>query len=184
MSADPTPLLSIATLLLTAAAAVYDLRTGLIPNRLVASAAAALLCARLLPPALSGGGGAALAALAQGALGAVATACVPLLLYRTGGIGGGDVKLLAVVGLALGPLAGLTVELYAFALLLLYAPARLLYQGTLLRTLAASTSLLVRPFVPAARRRPRPSAALTSFRFGPAIFLATAVFVVWHGALA
>lgn len=173
MSSEPSLLLLVAALLLTAAAAYRDLRTALIPNRLVAAFAVVLLSVRLWQGAAAAGGEGVLRALAAGVLGALATAAVPLVLYRFGGIGGGDVKLLAALGIALGPLYGIETELYAFAVMLLYAPVRLCYEGTLLRTLGASTALLMRPFMPAARRVAPAERPLTSFRFAPAVFVAT-----------
>jgi prepilin peptidase CpaA len=173
MSLEPTqPLLAVAVAL-TAAAGYRDLRSGLIPNRLLAIGAGVLLALRVVLGALAGGGYAALVSVGVGVLGTVAAGLVPLLLYRLQGIGGGDVKLLATLGFALGPIAGLEAELYAFAAVLLYAPARLLYEGTLLRTLGASGQLLLRPFMPALRRSTSPSSNLASFRFGPAVFLGT-----------
>lgn len=158
---------------LTAAAALWDLRTGLIPNRLVAAGA---LGALLLHLALAAPGGPAAIgrALLLLALGMALVSLVPVLLYRMEGIGGGDVKLLAVVGAALGPYVGLAAELYAFAFVVLYAPARLLWEGKLIQTLRTTALLLVRPFIPR-QRRPAlaPAAELTSFRFGPAIFAGT-----------
>jgi len=180
MSSEPSPLLLVTALLLTAAAGYCDLRTALIPNRLIAIGAGVVLCARVLPVAAAGSWQGVLWALAAGVLGLLATALVPLLLYRFGGIGGGDVKLLGTLGLALGPLYGVEAELYAFALTLLYAPLRLSYEGTLLRTLTASTAMLVRPFMPAARRAAPAGQALTSFRFAPAIFLATLLTAALH----
>ena len=176
MIADPTPPLLAAAVLLTAAAGYCDLRSGLIPNRLLALAAPALLAWRLALAALAGGSTALLAGLLSALVGVLAAGLVPLLLFRAGGMGGGDVKLLATLGLALGPIAALEAQLYAFALLLLYAPARLLYEGTLLRTLAASGALLLRPFVPASKRAASAGAG-ASFRFAPALFVATSLCV-------
>jgi len=176
MSLEPAATLLALAVVMTAVAAYCDLRTGLIPNRVLAVAAAGLLIARALQGALVGGVEGALISLGAGVIGGLLAAMVPLLLYRFGGIGGGDVKLLAALGFALGPFAALEAELYSFALLLLYAPARLLYEGTLMRTLSASGALLLRPFMPEARKRPLSGAALTSFRFGPAVFIATLIY--------
>jgi prepilin peptidase CpaA len=158
---------------LTGAAAIWDLRTGLIPNRLVAAGAIAtivLTVAIAVPRGFAAVGGAFISMIA----GLVLVSLIPMLLYRLDGIGGGDVKLLAVVGAALGPYLGVEAELYAFMVVVLYAPARLLWEGRLLRTLRTSGLLLVRPLVPR-HRRPEPARVedLTAFRFGPAIFVGT-----------
>ena len=105
-------------------------------------------------------------------VGVLGCSAVPLLLYRVRAMGGGDVKLLACLGVWAGPILGLQVELYAFVLAALYAPARLAYQGDLLRLLGNSAALLKNPFLPPARRKEVPQALLTELRFGPAVFVA------------
>jgi prepilin peptidase CpaA len=163
---------------LTGAAAIWDLRTGLIPNRLVAAGAIATIVLTVLVAAPRGSvaiGGALLSMLA----GLVLVSLVPLLLYRMDGIGGGDVKLLAVVGAALGPYLGIEAEMYAFACVVLYAPARLVFEGKLIKSLRMSGMLLIRPLVPRHRRsEPTKVEELTAFRFGPAIFAGTLAVVV------
>jgi len=166
--------------LFTLAAAIVDFRTGHIPNRLTLFGACAgvglhvyvhlalLMQNASLAERL-------LAACSNVALGAVVCGLVPLLLYRTGGMGGGDVKLLGTVGATCGPMLGLEIELYAFVLAALYAPARLAYQGQLLRGLSNSVMLLANPVLPKARRRQVPAELLSSVRFGPAVFVAALV---------
>jgi Flp pilus assembly protein protease CpaA len=155
--------------LLTAVAAIWDLRTGEIPNRLIAIGAG--LCGLAL---MVSGSGNVLATLLSMLLGVTLVALVPFLLFRAGGIGGGDVKLLALVGLALGPALGLQTELYAFVAALLYAPLRLIWDGKLVHALKTMGVLLVRPFLPAHRKpAPVPPEELTVLRFGPAIFVGT-----------
>ena len=170
---EPTFWPLLLAVVLTGAAAIWDLRTGLIPNHLVGAGAIATIVLSLAiaaPRGLPGVGGALVSMLA----GSVLVSIVPLLLYGMDGIGGGDVKLLAVVGAGLGPYLGIEAELYAFMFIVLYAPARLLWEGKLIRTLRTSGLLLVRPLVPR-HRRPKPAqpADLTPFRFGPAIFAGT-----------
>ncbi|HET6332027.1 MAG TPA: A24 family peptidase [Polyangiales bacterium] len=167
---------------LTGAAAIWDLRTGLIPNRLVAAGAIAAILLNLAvaaPRGMVAVGGALISMLA----GLVLVSLVPMLLYRLDGIGGGDVKLLAVVGAALGPYLGIEAELYAFACVVLYAPARLLFEGKLIRSLRTTGALIMRPLVPR-HRRPEPAKLeeMTAFRFGPAIFAGTLAVVVLRWA--
>jgi prepilin peptidase CpaA len=167
--------------LFTALAGFVDYRTGHIPNRLIVASALLGLClhffvhfvvVRLPEQALTELFFAASINVGVGLLGCAA---VPLLLYRVGAMGGGDVKLLACVGIWAGPILGLQVELYAFVLAALYAPARLAYQGELFRLLGNSAALLRNPFLPKARRKQVPQALLTELRFGPAVFAATAL---------
>jgi len=168
----------------TALAGYVDFRTGHIPNKLVAGGAvlgllahfavhAALLHAPEQPWRELFGG-----AAINVAVGLLGCAAVPLLLYRAGAMGGGDVKLLACVGVWAGPIVGVHVELYAFVLAALYALARLAYHGELLRLLGNSAALLKSPFQPKARRQPIPEALLTQLRFGPAVFAGAALVAV------
>jgi len=168
-------------LVFTALTAVVDYRTGHIPNRLVAIGAVIGLVAHfavhfalIRQPGQDLGellGGAAI----NVAVGVLGCSAVPLLLYRLSAMGGGDVKLLATLGVWAGPILGLQVELYAFVLAALYAPARLAYQGELFRLLGNSVALLKNPFLPKARRKEVPQALLTELRFGPAVFVGTAL---------
>jgi len=168
-------------LVFTALAAWVDYRTGHIPNPLVAIGAAVGLVAHFaVHYALIRQPGQTLGELFGGAavnvaVGVLGCSAVPLLLYRVSAMGGGDVKLLAALGTWAGPILGLQVELYAFVLAALYAPARLAYQGELLRLLGNSAALLKNPFLPKARRTELPEALLTELRFGPVVFFATAL---------
>jgi prepilin peptidase CpaA len=164
-------------LLLTAAAAVWDLRTGLIPDRLVfGGLVLGLLLRGVLEPLLHGES--ALRALAGALAGALASAVVPLVLYLANGLGGGDLKLLAAVGALAGPLCGAELQVYAFSLGSLFAFGYLAYRGALLQTLASSAALLVPvAALRGGRTRAEPRRPRLQFRFGPAIFagaLATA----------
>jgi prepilin peptidase CpaA len=168
-------------LLFTALTGFVDFRTGHIPNWLVAAGTALGLVTHfavhfllLRQPGQSSFevfGGAA----ANVAVGVVGCSAVPLLLFRVGAMGGGDVKLLAGCGVWAGPIIGLQVELYAFVLAALYAPARLAYQGQLFRLLGNSATLIKNPFLPQGRRKEVPPALLTELRFGPAVFAAAAL---------
>jgi prepilin peptidase CpaA len=174
-------ILLLACTLFAAAAAYRDWQTGHIPNRLVLAGLLIGLALHLgvrvwLLRAPATGAAAELgAALVSAVLGVATCALVPLLLYRMEAIGGGDVKLLAVLGAFLGPLGGLEVELYSFIVIAVYAPARLAYQGQLLRLLSNSALIFVNPFLPKARRRSIGPELLTSLRFGPAVFAAAAI---------
>lgn len=155
--------------LLAAVAAVQDMRMGLISNRIVLVGTTVGLTFSWASAAY---GGDLLGAVGLSLLGAALVGAVPLLLYRAGGMGGGDVKLLTAVGAVLGPYIGLEAELYAFSLTLLYAPARLIWEGKLLSSMRTIGRLVKIPLTPRGSRKPEVQAAeLTSFRFGPAIFL-------------
>jgi prepilin peptidase CpaA len=171
-------------LLLTAAAAIWDLRTGLIPDRLVLGGLAlALLLRAIVEPLLHGES--ALAALGSCLLGAGACALVPLVLYAAKGLGGGDVKLFMALGALAGPTVGVEAQVYAFSLGSLFAFGYLAYRGVLLQTLAASAAMLVQ-VGPLRRARPRPAALAPKlqFRFGPAIFAGALVSALLHWRIA
>jgi len=110
MTLDPTTTVLLA---LTAVAAVTDSRTGLIPNWLTLPALA-------LAPALQLAHGGS-DALVHSLCGIAACAVIPLVLFRLGAMGGGDVKLLGAIGGLLGPLAGLELQLLAYNVLVLFA---------------------------------------------------------------
>lgn len=157
-----------------AIAAWFDWRTGHIPDWVtlgplaiapLAHLALHLAQTRLLQPGIEAAG--------FSVLGAVACACVPLMLYRAGAIGGGDIKLLAAIGAILRPLAGVEAEFYAFVAGAVFAPARLAYDGKLSRGIANTLALALNPILPKHRRREISPDMLTSLRFGPAIFVGT-----------
>jgi prepilin peptidase CpaA len=175
--------------LLTAVAAFIDWRTGHIPNGLVLVGlivgSALHIVAFVLAQAPDGSSlpMLLLRAAADVSFGLLVCAIGPLVLFRLEAMGGGDVKLLAVIGATAGPALGLSIELLAFILIALYAPVRLAREGQLGRLLESSAALLVNPFLPPERRRPLPKASLTSVPFGPAIFLATLLGTLTSGGL-
>jgi prepilin peptidase CpaA len=173
-----TNLVLLTVLVLTAVAGFIDWRTGKIPNRLVLVG----LVAGVIVHLVVHGSLAQPASLAEWvdplitmALGFVACALVPVMLFYSGAMGGGDAKLLAVIGVTTGPLVGLQVEFYAFIAIALYAPIQMVYQGRILRLLGNIAALAVNPFRAKEKRRAIPQELLTKLRFGPAVFAATAV---------
>ena len=114
-------------------------------------------------------------ALVWSLAGAVACGIVPILLYRVGGIGGGDLKLLLAIGALLRPTIGIEAELYSFVATALYAPARLVYEGKLLRSLGNALSLLTDPFRPEEKRKKVDPELLSTVRFGPGVFVGTVI---------
>jgi prepilin peptidase CpaA len=175
---------------MTASAAASDLRTGLIPNRLVAIGLVAGCLARAashaLPtlPTLPGDAAASVAlALAGSGLGVCICGAAPYVLFRRGAMGGGDVKLLGAVGAAVGPALGIRIELLAFVLAALYIVARLALERRLGALLASTIGLVARPFSSALAPR-SPELELAALRFGPAIFAATLLVAAqcWSGS--
>ena len=93
------------TLTVAAIACITDLRTRRIPNVLTFGAALAGL---LYQFAIGG-----IDALGQGLLGWLLGAVIFFLPFALGGLGGGDVKLLAALGAWLGPVDALWLVLYS-----------------------------------------------------------------------
>lgn len=170
--------------LLSGVAAVIDARTRRIPNELIlvglAGGALLNMASRLLA-----GDAPIAAALTSGGIslvvGLVVCAVVPLVLFRIGAMGGGDVKLLAVVGVFAGPITGMRIQFASFVIGSALALVQLAFNGQLRRMLGNTLRLALNPLVPPARRRPISGASLTSLPFGPAIFLAVAFATVVTG---
>lgn len=184
----PIALLFSALLLLTAVAAFEDLRSGEIPNRLIA---VALLAAMPLHgfaqySAMPGASlrDVLLSTLAYSGGGFLVCGLTPLLVFYFDAMGGGDVKLLATIGAFVGPTLGLEIQLYSLVLAALYAGARVAYAGQLLRLLASSAALLANPLLPRAKRRRVPAELLQSLRFAPAVFAASLVVTLVRFGLA
>ncbi len=156
-------------LVVAGTAAVLDFRTGHIPNWLTLGSVGLGALVHAAYGESMGGFRGMVGSLISVVLGVVVCSLVPLLLYRANGMGGGDVKLLGGLGALLGPMIGLQAQFYSFVAMMLYALARLAYQGRLLRTLSNSLRILINPFLPAARKKPVPNDLMTSFRLGPAI---------------
>ena len=114
--------------------------------------------------------------------GAITCAFIPFILWRAGAMGGGDLKLLVAIGAIVRPMVGIEAQFYAFAAAALIAPARLAWEGKLLKTLGNSLALALNPFLPKAKRREIPREAMTWLRFGPAIAagMVIAAFLHWQ----
>jgi Flp pilus assembly protein protease CpaA len=169
-----------AACLITALAGLLDWRTGYIPNRLtlpllVFGIPAHVLALHYGAPALS-----PWLCAADAVAGALVCSAVPLVLWRYGGMGGGDLKLFAALGSLLGVRAGLEVQLVAFIVAALAAPAVLAFQGRLLVFLGNLGRQLIDPFLPASRRRAVPPELMTEVRFGPVIFAGTFLVACAH----
>jgi len=156
------------TIAACAVGALIDARTGRIPNWLTLGlSTAALLGHAALAFHRDGGIRASFLALGLCLVGAAGSALLPILLLRVGGLGMGDVKLFAAIGVACGALVGLYAQTYAYVIALPYALAVVMRQRKLATTLANLRTVL----------SPRRNAAVpidrqgfTEVRFGPAIF--------------
>ena len=162
-----------AACLLTGVAAFLDFRSGLIPNSLTLPMVALGIPAHVASLALASPSTSVWFWVGDAVLGLLLCSVVPLILWRTGGMGGGDLKLFAGLGAVLGARSGLEVELVAFTAAALLVPAVLAYRGQLFAVLSNTARLVTNPFLPVHKRRHMPVEMMTEVRFGPAIFLAT-----------
>jgi prepilin peptidase CpaA len=155
----------------TAIGAVTDLRTGHIPNRLTFGG---LLLGPVLHFALHVREGLVVALEASGfsVVGALACAAVPLVLWLIdeNAILPGDIKMIGAVGALLRPMVGVEATFYGFIAAALFAPARMAWEGKLMKTLGNTFALVVNPFLPKEKRRKLSSEMMTQMRFGPFIF--------------
>jgi prepilin peptidase CpaA len=153
---------------------------GEIPNSLTFGALAVAPIAWFIFGMRSGGARVGLEAAGFSVAGAFTCALVPLILWRAGAMGGGDLKLLAAVGAIVRPLVGIEAEFWAFAAAAVLAPARLAWEGKLFRTLGNSLAIAVNPLLPKAKRREISREEMTWFRFGPAIAVGTLLATLFH----
>ena len=156
--------------LAAAVAAVFDVRAGRIPNVLTAGTAVAGLGL-----AATGAGSTGIAAaLGGGVLG------LGLLLpgHVLGGTGAGDVKLMAALGILLGP-AAIVVAFLASALAGgVFAIGHAARRGRLATTLARTAGLVTMPAVMKAQIDM--DAPATKFAYGPALALGAIAAVLWR----
>lgn len=170
----------LAAVAMSAIAAVFDFRTGLIPNWVTLGG----VVVGVVGHALYGWKAATFqvglqeAGFALG--GMVFCSIAPGLLYYKGGLGGGDLKLYAAIGALCQPMLGIEVQMYSLLVAAIAAPAKLAYEGRLFRVLGQTLSLVFNPLRSANKRRPVPRETLTWFRMGPSIFVGGAVTLLIH----
>lgn len=166
---SPNHYFSVAAVVVALAAALFDLR-GVIPDWLTLGTLALAPFSKSL---ILGG----FAPFGLALLGAASCALLPVLLYRAGGMGSGDVKLLAAIGALLPPLVGLHAVTYAFLVAGVWAIVLLARQGRLAAGLGNAARLFSSGLPPASAR-----AGMSALRFGPPAFLGTllAVLVCWR----
>jgi prepilin peptidase CpaA len=161
-------------------AAITDWRTGHIPNVVTLAPLAAAPRAHFEHGAIEAGLVPGLYEMGRSLLGAFVCGLVPFAMFVLGGMGGGDVKLFAAIGALVLPLTGLEAETYAFISALFVAPARLAYDGVLLRTLGNVAVMVTNPFRPQKTRRQVPEELKAWFRLGPCIFIGVCAVLVTH----
>jgi len=152
--------------------AVCDWRSGEIPNWLT------------LPPLLVAPLAYGLATGPEYAARSFAAAClnmaIPYLLFRRGGMGGGDVKIFGAIGAVTGfdPFLGLEIQLAALCIAILFALGALAWRGQLLRTLARALAQLPRVLLRRSHRPRFPEDLSVPIRLGVPILIATGIHLV------
>lgn len=170
----------LAALLLTAMAAGWDLAVRRIPNALTVTAMAAALAAHA---AANAGGGLAgsVGGFAWSAAGLAAGTGLLLIPALFGGMGGGDLKLMAALGAILGPHSVLDIALVSAVAGGFLAFAAAVRRGVVRAALARALGLRRR------RRAPNPASprpgALGTIPYGVAIAVATWICVLAGGPL-
>src|SRR5687768_13599804 len=132
-------------IVLTVTAAVIDWRTGHIPNWLTYPAIAA---GPILWLAVDLHHGRGLEMVYHSLIGLVVCSLAPLILWKKGGLGGGDVKLLIAIGGIGTWFLGIEAQLLAAIAGAVLALGRLAWDGKLLRTLGNSFFLAANPVLP------------------------------------
>lgn len=169
-------LLRVLAVLLTAYGAYTDYRFGILRVRL---SKIALLSAPLLTALVEWFSTKSWAVAQAGAIDSVLAIVLcgvtPVMLYRLKSLGRGDLWLLPAVGGLLGLRAGVEGQMLIYVLALVLAPAKLVYEGRLFRTIGESFTLVTNLFRKPAARKPVPAVVLSTFPLGPYIFLGTLV---------
>jgi prepilin peptidase CpaA len=172
----------VAAVVITALAASWDWRKGVIPSWITLGALGLALCSHAVAGAIGGGASGAGYGAVRSLLGALACGLLPALLVKMGGMGGGDLKLLVAVGAICGPTVGLEAQLFGLLVAALYAHVRLAREGRLARTIGNAASMVLGPVLPNKRRRTVSVQMMASLRFAPSAFVGTclAVLVDWR----
>ena len=110
-------------------------------------------------------------------LGFLACGIVPLAMWRTGGMGGGEVKLLAGLGALTGVFVGIEIEFYAMAAGCVAAIVVLARKRRLLPALGNLFFLLFNRVIPKKWRRDVSSELQHEIRVGPYILVGTLIAV-------
>ena len=117
-------------------------------------------------------------------LGAATCAFVPFLMFRSGGMAGGDVKLLAALGAICLPTLGIEAQVFGLFFATFYAAGVLAYQGKLLSTAKNVVTLALNPLRKKENKQTVCKELMIQMRFGPSVLagvvVASAMQVWWQ----
>jgi prepilin peptidase CpaA len=166
--------LDVVLLLLVSIAAVNDLATRRIPNRLLLAGLACAFCLRVLSPDPS--------AALLGALGGMGVGLAVFLpFYLVRGMAAGDVKMMAVVGAFAGPADAFEVAVLSWCAGGVMALLLVLLNGRLRQVLGNVKRILCSIWIPGAGvTAPVAQASVGSMPYGLAIAVGTVAILVRH----
>ena len=162
--------------LLAGVAAAFDLRTGRIPNWLTLP----MLVAGPLFWVLTRG---PMAGLIESVGGILLCGFPPFVVYRAGGMPGGDLKMFAGVGGLVGPVVGIEIEFFAMLSAAVFAVGLLVAKGRLGETLSRALFSVANRFLLERWRRPLADPSPMSIRIGPFILAGALIAIYQHRQL-
>jgi prepilin peptidase CpaA len=169
---------SFAILVLTLVAALFDWRTGKIPNALTLGSIPLAIAVHAYSVPARG----AWEAAGWAVVGSIVCTLPLVLLWRARWMGGGDLKLLAAMGAWGGASLGLEASFLAFLSAMGFVLLRLTYNGGLWTTLGNGLAVVGTRLLPAKRRVLPRGSSLQSLRFGPFALAGAAFAFLLHGA--
>lgn len=164
-------------------AAVFDIRSRRIPNWLTTAGLFAGILGHAWLGNQAAGHDFALHAAGYSLLGAAVVGVVPLLLWRLGLVGGGDVKIVMAVGAVCHASLGMTMVFIALSLMASVGIVKLAWDGNFFKTLWSTLSALFNPLRKKDNQVVVADAGREPLRFGPALALSAIVLVLVHGGL-
>ncbi len=171
----------ILALCVSAIAALSDWRRGRIPNVLtlgVLVAAPAIHIARVV--SMEGWGRDAWVVGIGSLIGAAVCAFVPFILFLRGGVGAGDVKLLAAMGAVLGARVGIEAAFYSFVMAGIVGLGKLAYEGRLFRSIKTAAVVAVSPTASGDNKKTLVADMNTRFAMGPSVLVGMVVTAWLH----
>jgi prepilin peptidase CpaA len=167
---------------IVAISAIWDLVSMHIPNVLTLGGVALGIALRIALGYTEAGVSGALRGLAWAIAGVFLCGLLPLMSYRAGDVGGGDVKLFVAIGALCGPFLGFNVQAWTYGVIVLAVlPLRILVGGEARATLSRAKLRFANLFRPAAERVAVISPRLKSVPMGPSIFIGMCAAFTFHG---
>lgn len=168
---------------LAVVAAVFDIRSRRIPNWLTTAGLFGGILGHAWLGNQAAGHDFALHAAGYSLLGAAVVGVVPLILWRLGLVGGGDVKIVMAVGAVCHASLGMTMVFIALVMMACVGIVKLAWDGNLFKSIGTTLLSLLNPLRKRSHHVAIAEAAREPLRFGPALALSAIVLVLVHGGL-